>query len=157
MTKTFFKICKSVISFSLLLCVLINVIGVYFTIGYRYATVASGSMSPEININDVIIIHLNAEYEVGDIISYYDGENIITHRVVNILDDNIITKGDANNVEDRSVSKENVLGKVVAIIPHVGSILNALGSLPAVFVYLISIIAFMLLEDMLGKENGSHE
>ena len=85
--------------------------------GYTYFAVASGSMSPTIETNDIIIVKINAAYKKNDIITYKSKNDYITHRVTNIFEKTINTKGDFNNTEDNTVNKEDVLGKVVLIIP----------------------------------------
>lgn len=85
--------------------------------GYTYFAIASGSMSPTIETNDIIIVKINGNYKKGDIITYKAKNDYITHRVTNIFEKTINTKGDFNNTEDNTVNKDDVLGKVVLIIP----------------------------------------
>ena len=85
--------------------------------GYTYFAVASGSMSPTIETNDIIIVKINGTYKKGDIITYKSKNDFITHRVTNVFEKTINTKGDFNNTEDNTVNKEDVLGKVVLIMP----------------------------------------
>ena len=78
---------------------------------YTYFEVASGSMEPTIDKDDLVIVKLNSTYQEKD---------IITYRVIQIDINTITTKGDANNSKDAKIKKENVLGKVVLIIPKFG-------------------------------------
>lgn len=90
--------------------------------GYTMFEVATGSMANTINVNDLIIIKINDPYKVGDIITYKSGNDYITHRIIKIDEyTGVITaKGDANNIEDKSVNKNQVIGKVVKIMPKLG-------------------------------------
>lgn len=88
--------------------------------GYTVFEVESGSMSPAINIDDMILVKLDADIKKNDIITYIQGQDFITHRVVEVLDDKLITKGDFNNSEDKIVAKEMVLGKIVKVFPKFG-------------------------------------
>lgn len=88
--------------------------------GFTYFEVASGSMSPTISKNDMVIVKLNDEYEEEDIVTYMLNGDFITHRVKRIDTSTIMTKGDANNTKDTPVSKDSVLGRVVFIIPNAG-------------------------------------
>ena len=111
--------------------------------GFSIFNISSGSMKETIQIDDIIIIKLIekdiAKYKEffntnnsiiikeenrlnkGDIITFFQDDQIITHRIIEILDDgNFITKGDANNSKDSKVYKQNVIGKVVKIIPRGG-------------------------------------
>ena len=55
----------------------------------------------------------------GDIITFRQDNNFITHRVIRIDDEKIITKGDSNTSEDKPINKNDVLGKIEIIIPDV--------------------------------------
>ena len=83
--------------------------------GFNYSVVISGSMDPTIKVNDIIITQEQPEYNVDDIIVYTDVENIIVvHRLIDITDTGeYITKGDANNINDKPISKDAIKGKVI--------------------------------------------
>ena len=89
--------------------------------GYTFFEVASGSMEPTLKINDVILVKItNDNLKKGDIIAFLNDETIITHRII-YLDENVITvKGDNNNVVDKPIIKDQVIGKVVKIYPKLG-------------------------------------
>jgi len=74
--------------------------------------IMSGSMEPELKVGDYIIVKNTDEYDVGDIITYQLNESYITHRVIQINDDEVITKGDANDLEDQPIKKSQILGKI---------------------------------------------
>lgn len=89
--------------------------------GFSIFNISSGSMKETIQIDDIIIIKEENRLNKGDIITFFQDNQIITHRIIEILDDgNFITKGDANNSKDSKVYKQNVIGKVVKIIPRGG-------------------------------------
>ena len=89
--------------------------------GYSTAVVVSGSMSGSIEIDDLIITRRTGNYTAGDVITYTSGNAQVTHRIVRETPEGFITKGDANNVEDREpIAYEAIVGKVVAVIPGVG-------------------------------------
>ena len=88
--------------------------------GYTYFEVASGSMAPTINKEDMVIVKLNSDYKQEDIVTYNLNGDFITHRVKKIDTSTVTTKGDANNTKDAPISKDSILGKVVAIIPNFG-------------------------------------
>lgn len=110
---------------------IIVMIMVYFTSGYfKYfaVAVATGSMKPNINKGDVVVIEKLQEYdelEIGDVIAYKYNDRIIIHRVVNMVKDNsryyFYTKGDNNNSEDNyAVYEEKIIGKVNFRLPFIG-------------------------------------
>ena len=69
--------------------------------GYGNAIIVSGSMEPAISVDDMIVFRKQREYSVGDIVLYNDGFVNVTHRIVEINGDQVITKGDANNAADK--------------------------------------------------------
>lgn len=92
--------------------------------GIGSAVVLSGSMEPEISVGDLLIISRQDAYQVGDIVVYQSGRIAVTHRIVSISGDEVITRGDANNAEDEPITLERIKGKVVMIIPCVGYLVN---------------------------------
>lgn len=84
--------------------------------GYTFFRVVSGSMEDTIKINDIVIVKLTDKIKEKDIITYKYNQNFITHRVIKI-DGSVITKGDANNTIDAPVNWDNILGKVICIVP----------------------------------------
>lgn len=98
-------------------------------LGFSTALIVSGSMSGEIEINDMIITQKKRDYEVNDIVMYESGARAVTHRIVEITPDGFITKGDANNTADASpVPEEQIVGKVILVIPGAGNIIGFMRS-----------------------------
>ena len=102
--------------------------------GFSSFMISSGSMrgdvdqwskdySNHIHPGDIVVTRQTNDLEVGDVITFFVSEKeIVTHRIVAINPDGYLTtRGDANNVVDRSsVNKVNVIGKVVLTIPKLG-------------------------------------
>ena len=89
---------------------------------YTAFQVASGSMLDAIHVDDIVIVRIDNDIEkinTGDIIVFKQDKNIITHRVIEINEKEIITKGDANNTNDEPITKDSVIGKVIKIIPNI--------------------------------------
>lgn len=80
---------------------------------YYFFQVASSSMESELHINDLIVVKSDDDYRVGDIITYEVDGTYVTHRIVFISDNGIVTKGDANSVCDEMISVDDVVGKYV--------------------------------------------
>lgn len=120
--------------------------------GYMPMTVLSGSMSPVIQAGDLIIVKTikPEEVKVGDVITYnVDKKILVTHRVVEILNDNkeirFRTKGDANRVVDEKlVSGRQIVGSLAYKIPYGGHAAKLAAS-PQGFVLLVVIPAFLLI------------
>ncbi len=81
--------------------------------GIRVYKVGSGSMEPYLKVNDVIIIKSSDDYNLQDVVTYKNNDEYITHRIVSINGAEIITKGDANNTNDESITKDKIVGKLI--------------------------------------------
>ncbi len=92
--------------------------------GFGMTVVLSGSMEPELSVDDLLIVTPSDTYEVGDVVVYQTQRTAVVHRIVAINGDKIITRGDANNTEDDPIAKENIKGKVIFAIPFIGLIVN---------------------------------
>ena len=102
----------------------INIKGNTYTtmLGYSAFEVATGSMSNTIEIGDVILLKLiepNEPVSENEIVVFTQDTTLVTHRIIKINGDQIITKGDANNTQDDPISRGQIIGKVVKIIPDV--------------------------------------
>lgn len=91
------------------------------------AVIATGSMEPELEIGDVVIISEPAadDLQIGDIIAFEKDGALVIHRLAEINEEDgetvYITKGDANNANDAgSITAEDIAGKVVFTIPAIG-------------------------------------
>lgn len=126
--------------------------------GYMGYMVVSGSMKPSINVGDVIIVKQTTKnLEVGNIITFLDdSNNVVTHRIVNIvLKDNKTfyqTKGDNNNSSDVGlVPPQNILGKYCFKISYLGSVVIAILSPVGMVVLGIVIITTFLISNKLYR------
>lgn len=112
--------------------------------GIKTYVIISGSMQPEINVGDIVIVKEVGidTLKEGDVISFRQGQNIITHRISTIKNENgkirLETKGDSNNVKDTSFTTENEIeGKVIYKIPQIGKISLLLHGKMALFLILV--------------------
>lgn len=128
--------------------------------GYSTAVVVSGSMEPALSVDDLIVLHRQTDYAPGDIITYRNGDNLVTHRIVEKTPKGFVTQGDANNAPDaQPVCLGDVQGKVVANIPFVGLVSTYLktpvGLTVLVFVGLLILeFPFLLHLQQKGADDG---
>ena len=118
------------IPLSFLVPTLLIALTIWFSLGFLgiYPTViVSKSMSPLIEPGDLVIVLKVPYYKirVGDIIHFWDGQQFIVHRVIDIRVIGsykfFITKGDANEAPDPDpVPQTSVLGKMILVIPKIG-------------------------------------
>ena len=111
--------------------------------GVGSAVVLSGSMEPEISIGDLLIISERKSYEVGDVVVYQDGKIAVTHRIVSISENGVITRGDANNTEDEPITLEQIKGEVIFAMPLVGYLVNMIKT-PIGTICILALAIFML-------------
>ena len=81
--------------------------------GYKIYKISSKSMEPNLKYNDFILIKEKADFKENDIITFKVENKYITHRVVEIKDERIITKGDAVDFNNDPISKDMVAGKMI--------------------------------------------
>ncbi len=101
-------------------------------LGLRQYVVMTGSMSPEYEIGDLIVVRKASapSIQLGDVITYSAGqESTVTHRVVDIVQKNgqvyYQTKGDSNNTPDTElVPYTSVQGKVFFNIHQAGKLIT---------------------------------
>lgn len=107
----------------------------YLQTPYPMASITSGSMWPLLNQGDMVFIRGNIKKEdvkVGDVIIWQATANelgFVIHRVVEVRENDFVTKGDANFTEDPPVTYDRIIGRAVTFksgklmhIPWLGSL-----------------------------------
>jgi signal peptidase I len=98
---------------------------------YWIAVVATGSMTPTINVGDAIIVDKSVQKDlsklkVGDVLVFKIKGLMYTHRIVSINESNgkyaISTQGDrvGNAIDSWTVTNDDVIGIVQYKIPYIG-------------------------------------
>ena len=129
------KIVKFVILITLILLFIVNIILAIeeknHIFGIYMFNIISESMEPTFYKDDLAIVKsCNVEeLEKGDIITFEQEDRVISHRISDIIkekgEEQFITKGDNNEVEDKEpVDAQNIYGKVVFVIPKIGKFVN---------------------------------
>jgi signal peptidase len=105
--------------------------------GYRSLTVVSGSMVPTLGVGSVVVDEVISPADVrpGDIVTFKDPlrPRQLTHRLqkMRVKGDTfyMVTMGDANDAPERwTVPRDGHIGRVVAHLPRLGYVRNALSS-----------------------------
>lgn len=186
--KGIIKFISTVISWTaLVILVILALFLAYYMIGSKLSerngekfepivslyTIVSPSMTPNINVWDVIVakkVSSPNEIKVGDVITFISTSSIsrgmtITHRVTEVTsDENGVaykTKGDNNLSPDSAPAKyDNVIGKVIVRIPQLGRVQYFLASkggwliaivLPALFIIISDILKIFKLAGVKNK------
>lgn len=118
----------------------------FYPFGIRMALVLTDSMSPVLNADDFVVIKRAEDINVDDIIVYKESDtnNEIIHRVIKIDDDEIITKGDANNTADKPIVEAQVRGKLIWKSSFIGKIVSFMIK-PIGFSFLITFFVIIML------------
>ena len=113
-------------------------------------------MKPTIDAGDLIFIKkvdIN-NLKKGDIISFKNDDIIATHRIVDIDDKKVVTKGDNNNIEDYPTDKSDIIGKFIFAIPKIGYVISYAMS-PVGMVTIALVITFIFIYDFIFREKKS--
>jgi signal peptidase I len=98
-------------------------IGVYAsgTLPYKVYVIHTGSMAPTISPKSAVVVREGA-YHVGQVVTFTEDGQTVTHRLVSIDANGLITtKGDANATADPwHVPQSQIVGGVVTIVPELG-------------------------------------
>ena len=121
--------------------------------GYALFEVETGSMKPTINPGDWIIVKATQDIKVNDIVTYKQGKNFITHRVIESYKGTYVTKGDNNNTKDKAIDQSQIIGRKVKILPRFGIIKKTVLNPVVIIVVLITIALLSLYIKMSQKED----
>ena len=130
-----------------------------------FYVVASGSMIPELQVYDVLIVQGHVQFEdvqIGDIIVFdrpSGQDRVIVHRVVSITDDDpktLRTKGD-NNVAsipgtDFPITEKEYIGKVEYVVPQIGYVTQVLKP-PTNYILIVLVIGVMIVKEIIKRKN----
>lgn len=163
-SKKIMQVCLSIIS---IITIIFIILGLSYiiqikvmnkkyanVIGYSLFEVLTGSMSPTIEIGDDVFVEITKDIKKGDIVIFDDEKrnDFIIHRVIDIQDNLIVTKGDNNNIQDSQMPKDRVIGKVLIIFPKMGKVQEFFRK-PYIFIPLIDIIIISTLEVNFRKKS----
>lgn len=157
--KKIFRIVRQFIVFIVAAVIIYGILGnissqsntIYKFTRYSNFVVLTGSMEPGISPGDYITItKINPdELKVNDIVTYKINQTVVTHQIISIEGDKIITQGTANNVADNPITKADILGKYLFKLPKIGYIMAFLSSTAGLILIIgiVIIIAFWELSD----------
>lgn len=175
--KKYFKFVANIISWTVLVVLLLIAAflsyyfianKIYASKGEKYApsvglyTIISPSMTPNLNVYDVILdvkVKSPEDIKVGDIITFISTSSIskgltVTHRVVAIIEtENGLeykTQGDNNLTPDSTtVQFKNILGKVLFRIPQLGRVQSFLSSAYGWLIVVVIPALIIIISDIL--------
>lgn len=113
---------------------LLSLIGVLLVLpaitGTRAVAIKTGSMGDTLPQRSLVYIQPATEYHEGDVVTYWSGSQIVSHRLVRDLDGLgtlWLTQGDNNQDPDGYfLRNEQIIGKAVFFIPYLGLVAQAI-------------------------------
>lgn len=139
------------------ICVSFFALIVCFVVGIQPRIVLSGSMEPEIHTGSLAFVDTKYDFdkvEVGDIIAFEPKENtLVTHRVINIENNLLETKGDNNEVSDGfTTSEDNFKGLTKFYIPQLGFLFAWIQTKRGIILSVTFVVAAIVLEYALSDD-----
>ena len=157
---------------SLVIFIIVFYVGAQISFGTEnpFYVAASGSMLPELQVYDMLIVQGHVPFEdvqIGDIIVFErpsGHDRTIVHRVVSITDDDprtLRTKGD-NNVAsipgtDFPITEKEYIGTVQFKIPQIGYVTQLLKPPTQYIINLIILCIPIVMHFRFKKENSSKQ
>lgn len=166
MVKLAKQIARSLINLIIIIALIAGIaFFVMLAAGYQVAVVASGSMegTAKDSIQTGSLCFTDTEYDydelkVGDVIAFTNGKMAVTHRIYEMEDGLIRTKGDANEDPDPYyIGEEHVIGKVAFTIPYLGYAADWVQSPRGTILTATVMIALILLEFLVDDESKKKE
>ena len=102
-------------------------------------------MEPTIKVKDIVVEKITKDVSIDNIITYKYHDDYVTHRVIKRGGNFVVTKGDNNNDIDEPVLIDNVVGKVVFIIPNVAIWIKVITTPQVVATVALALIIFRIL------------
>ena len=122
--------------------------------GYSLFEIQTGSMHGSIEVGDWILVKNDLDVKVGDVITFKQEGNFITHRVVEAYQDSFITKGDANSAKDKPIDRSQIVGKVKKVLHSFGFLKKTIFN-PIVIIFMIITFYFISLYLNAGKKSSN--
>ena len=150
-------VCKFFRAAAVPILVFLVIYGFFLLSGLRLCPNPTGSMAPTIPAYSLCLIDTHVDYDslqTGDIIVYdrpYDHMQVV-HRIIAIFDEGVLTKGDANPVDDGILLTEaDITGVYLCHIPGAGLAANLIRT-PVGIGFILAIVVLLLVSDARSQE-----
>lgn len=124
--------------------------------GYGLVLVMSGSMEPTYSVNDVLLIREAENYEIGDVIVFRTDGMRVVHRIVDADDKTVQTQGDANNVADEPIAREDICGHVIGCASGLGALVLLIRK-PVVALCILAAAMLLAMKSISGENKQEDE
>jgi len=162
------KIFKYIILSVLIILFIINLILSFeenkHILGICVFNIVSESMEPALEKNDLVVVqkYQPNQFKNGDIITFKQGEKVISHRIIGITVENGVmkfqTKGDNNEIPDsEKVEAGQVYGKVVFSVGKIGKAVNYIQNARGFINIIIFVIILFILISLREKQKNNRK
>lgn len=157
----FTKVIKVILNTLMTIIIILGILFLLlYAIGIRPFVVESGSMEPNIHVGSVCFVNKRAKFEnikQNDVIAFNTKVGMkVTHRAINITQDGIETKGDANEHADgQLVTKNLFIGKTLFSVPKAGYFIRYIQSPKGMIIFGIIILVIVLLDILVESNDKS--
>lgn len=125
--------------------------------GHHVFVIRTGSMEPELNIDDVIISrqYKGEDLVAGDVVTYIGKEGVmkgqpVTHEVVRVDGNTVVTKGVANPTEDKPITRSDIVSVMVYKTVVLDKIYRVLNSTPGFICLIVLPLTAMIVAEIIG-------
>ena len=152
-SKTLSTLLIIILAICLYLFISLNVLSKNYANFFSYTIfqIGSNSMAPTITTNDLIIVKITEKVDVDDVITFEEDNILVTHRVISKTGNGFITKGDANSQNDKQITSDQIVGKVVKILPNMGVWFKVFTTPKIIFLICFTLFMFSLAFSYTGR------
>ena len=124
--------------------------------GIGIGWVKTGSMQPELNPKDLIVVVKSEKYKIDDIVVYQRDGVLTVHKIIAIEGDRVTTQGTANNTPDDPISVKDIKGKVWFHIDGLGGVVTWMQSSTGTF-FVLLIAGSLLVYSYMAEDKEKRE
>lgn len=138
----------ALVALALLVAPFVLHIGASLAPGYGSYAVTGASMEPTIASGSLVVVHASGSYSTGDVITFTQTGERVTHRIVEETAAGYVTKGDANDAVDGwRVTDSQISGELLFTVPFYGTALAVVGTPTGYFAFvLVPVVVISALE-----------
>ena len=100
-----------------------------FFMNLKFYQTLTGSMEPYMKVNGIVVVKKAGidDFDVGDVVCFIRAGDAVAHRVIEITENGLRTKGDNNPVDDAAiVEHDEIIGKCILTMNWVAVLLEAI-------------------------------
>ncbi len=115
--------------------------------GYVFYLQEGIDMTPQFDMQDVILVKKGEDYQVGDIIMYFDSKDskYKVHNVVSKDMNTTVTKCSTCEKNDEPITKDHIVGKAVGKVMFMGAIVGFFSQKIVLIIFAVVGVVFLVI------------